>query len=116
MNKYIYKIYQYLRFIKFGFPVKPQIILKLLLGSQYWTKEKIFNYQLININILLQTALNSSNYYKKILKGIDLPLKEIGEFNVKIPSITKDIIKKQFEQLKTEYYSTKYKCTTSGSS
>jgi phenylacetate-coenzyme A ligase PaaK-like adenylate-forming protein len=116
MNRYKYNINQYLRLLKYRYPSNHRAIFNLLLESQYWSKEKIIKFQLSELNKLLQTSLASSNYYKKILKDLDLPLKNIDEFIFKIPFINKGIIQKQSDQLKTEHFCTDFKHTTSGSS
>ena len=90
-------------------------IYKFLLESQYWSKENIIDFQLKELNILLQISFESSAYYKNILKNVTLPLKEIDEFNIKIPITTKDIVKKHAFKLKTKNYYSNFKHETSGS-
>lgn len=114
MNKYGYKVIRRLRDFRKGFTVNPISIYKELLKSQYWTAETIKSYQLEKINDLLSIARNSSVYYQKLLKDINLPLKSLEEFESQIPYITKEIEREQNVKLRTSHFCTKYKHATSG--
>ena len=114
INKFKYNIYHYLRYLHYNYPVYRKVILKLLLDSQYWSQEKIINFQLFNLNKLLLTAKNSF-YYKRKLNDLDLPLQSIEEFCLNVPFISKETIKKNSIQLKTENFCNHFKHTTSGS-
>ena len=114
INKQKYDFYKYLKFIKYNYPVKPCVVFNQLLKSQYWSKEEIINFQLNELNKLLLISKNTSCYYKKLFSNIDLPIKKLDEFNKKISSINKDIIKIHFNELKTKNFTTSFKHQTSG--
>ena len=115
MNKYKYKIYQYLKAHKYNYPIDPYIVFNQLLKSQYWSKEQLIQYQISTLNKLLLLSKNSSSYYRDILGDINLPIKELNEFNKKIPRLTKEIIKTQYDELKTKNFTIDFKHQTSGS-
>ena len=103
MNKLITKIYYNLRYRKEKYPEHPIRVYRKLMKSQFWTYDKIERYQLNRLNNLLIIAKNGSDYYKKVLKDIDLQIKSLSDFIVLIPALTKEMIKSNKIGLKLSY-------------
>lgn len=116
MVKIVYRIYDYFKFKKKGYPENPVKISKILNESQYWTRKNLEEYQLDKLNSLLLCAKENSDYYSNSLKNVDLPLCNISEFKNIIPIIKKNEIIEYSNLLKSKFYSNKYRHTTSGSS
>lgn len=114
MNKYVFRLFRYIRNIKRGYPVSPFRIFNELLKSQYWPYEKLRDYQLEKLNDLLCKAVHSSAYYKEVLSKSDLPVKSLKEYETCIPFITKEIIRKQTCRLKTQHFYNGFKHASSG--
>jgi len=114
MNLFLFKIYQFLKFRNRKFAKNPNIIFKELNESQYWTREKLEEYQLKKINNLLLLAKESSPYYAEKYKNISLPLSNIEEFRNAIPTISKDEIMENLKGVRTKNFSNQYHHTTSG--
>jgi phenylacetate-CoA ligase len=72
--------------------------LSSLMTSYYWDKDEIKKFQLKKVNEILDYAYKNSNYYKSSL--VDLP-KSINELNnlSNYPILTKDILRKEFDNL-----------------
>ncbi len=115
MNIYLFKIYQFFKFKKIGFPESPNDIVKLLMESQYWSRKKMEIYQLKKLNKLLSIANSSSDFYKNIYNNKDLLLLDLDQFKSKIPLIKKNEVVDNFEMLKTKNFSNRNRHATSGS-
>ena len=78
----------------------------LLKESQYWTRERIENYQLTELNKLLNYAYKNVPYYNKVFKEIMLKPDDVQNFNdlKKIPFLTKEIIRKNVDDLVSKKY------------
>lgn len=73
-----------------------------VLKSQWWKKEEIENYQNDKLRILVKHCYDNVPYYKKLFKKLKLipdDLKTRTDL-VKLPKLTKEIIKSNFEDLK----------------
>ena len=91
----------------------------LLKESQYWTRERIENYQLTELNKLLNYAYKNVPYYNKVFKEIMLKPDDVQNFNdlKKIPFLTKEIIRKNVDDLVSKKYPPKeLKFVTTGGS
>jgi len=110
----LFKIYQFFKFRKREYPKYPNRIFKDLNESQYWTKEILEEYQLKKLNNLLQLVKESSSYYAKKYKHITLPLSNIEEFRNVVPTISKDEIMENINEVRSKNFSNRHKCTTSG--
>jgi len=91
----------------------------LLKDSQYWTKKRIENYQMIELNKLLNYAYENVPYYNRIFKEIGLKPDDIQNFEdfKKIPFLTKEIIRKNTKDLISKKYPVeKLKFVTTGGS
>lgn len=115
MNIYLFKIYQFFKFRKIGYPESPNKILKLLMESQYWPRDKMEAYQLKELMRLLSTAERSTEYYAKIYKNLNLSLSNIEQFKSRIPLIDKKVVIENFDNIKTKHFLYKHKHATSGS-
>ena len=116
MNILLVKIYNFIKNKKQGYSKSPISIFRSLLESQYWVEDKTHAFQLAELNKLLSDCKISSKYYKDILREINLPLNNIEEFYQHIPILTKEIIKKQNNNLNTRYFRSNFKHSTSGTS
>jgi len=110
----LFKIYQLIKFKKKGYPINPNKVLRQLMRSQYWSKEKLKEYQLDKLNQLLFLTKNSTDYYADKLDNVQLPLQNFEELYNKVPLIDKRLIIKNYEKLKTEEFSNKFLQSTSG--
>jgi len=114
MNNYLFKIYEFIKFKKKGFPLHPDKLKKLFDESQSWSRERTESYQLDKLNYLLDVVKNSSAYYAEKFNEMELPLKSIDQFESETALIDKRKIINHFENLKTDYYSSQFKHATSG--
>ena len=87
--------------------------------SQWWSTEQIKNYQLKELNKIINHAYNNVPYYKKVFDERGLKAEDINSFDdlKKLPYLTKDIIRENInELLVTKYNKGKIiYCTTGGS-
>ncbi|MBA7509010.1 hypothetical protein ES705_00947 [subsurface metagenome] len=91
----------------------------LLKESQYWTSNKIKDYQMTELNKLLNHAYENVPYYNQIFKERGLKPSDIQIFNdlKKLPFLTKEIIRKNVSSLISKKCSMeKLKFVTSGGS
>lgn len=116
MNKAIFTILQYIKNKKRNYSINPIELFELLNKSQYWSSERILDYQLKKLNELLIYARENSKYYSSRLEKIKLPLKSLKEFNNLIPPIDKSQIIENIDEIKTKNFTNHYKHSTSGSS
>lgn len=74
---------------------------RFLQESQWWSKERLENYQLKQLEKLLNHAYKNVPYYRKIFDERGLKPKNIQCFDDlrKLPYLTKDIFKQHFGQL-----------------
>lgn len=114
MYLFLFKIYQLIKFKKKGYPLNPNKVFKHLMKSQYWSEEKLKEYQMDKLNQLLLLAKNSSDYYIDKLNEILLPLQNFEELKNKVPLIDKRLIIKNYEKLRTKEFSNKFLHSTSG--
>ena len=89
MQKYVVKKYLALRFKRLKFPISPFVILDELLESQYWSREKIRNYQLNKINRLVDAAARDTSYYKKKINGDLHYYSNLASFSNNFPRLHK---------------------------
>jgi len=115
MRLYFFKIYQFFKFIKIGYPESPNKILKLLMESQFWSREKMENYQLDKLNRLLLTVFDSSIFYMKIYKNLNLSFINLEQFRSQIPLIDKKSVIENSNNFKTKNFSNRNMHATSGS-
>lgn len=115
MHKFFFNIYQYFKFQKGRYPINPLTLLKELQKSQYWSREKIKEYQLEKINILIKTALSETSYYKDILNNKKIRFIDLNEFINDFPKLYKNNIIENDEKLKNYNSRNWVKHTTSGS-
>ncbi len=87
--------------------------------SQWWSKERLEEYQMQQLEKLLNHAYNNVPYYKKVFNERGLKPKDIQDFDdlKKIPYLTKEIIRNNLEDLIARNYprSKLQYCTTGGS-
>ena len=78
----------------------------LLKESQWWSKEKLEEYQLLQLKKLLNHAYENVPYYSKMFKKLKLKPKEIQSINdlQKLPCLTKEIVRKNLNTLKATNY------------
>ena len=91
---------------------------KFLAESQWWSKEKIREYQLREIQRLLQHSYKYVPYYKTLFDehGIDpAKVKDFDDFH-KIPYLTRTLVNKYGTQLKSSIHTKLRPATTSGTS
>jgi len=69
--------------------------------SQWWSKEKLEEYQMQQLNKLLHHAYENVPYYRRIFDERCLRPKDIQDFNdlKKLPYLTKDIFRNHFSEL-----------------
>lgn len=84
-----------------------------------WSPDKIKNWQTEKLQSLLQTAYHHSVYYREVFDSLGLKPEDIKTPDdlVKLPPLTKDIIRERFDDIKLtniDQYSYKY-CSTGGS-
>lgn len=83
------------------YPISPEKLLNSLNDSQYWTKEKMENYQLLQFNILLEKAKENTEYYNTLLRDVETPLSSIDEIK-NISYLKKEVIKEHPQTLITK--------------
>ena len=81
----------------------------LLKESQYWTKRRIEDYQMKELNKLLNYAYENVPYYNKVFKDIELKPDDIQSFKdlKKLPFLTKEIIREKTRELISKKYTEK---------
>jgi phenylacetate-CoA ligase len=92
---------------------------RLLKKSQWWTREKLEEYQIQNLSKLLSHAYENVPYYKKVFDERGLKPKDIQNFNdlQKLPFLTKEIIRDNLDDLKAKNYPlAKFEYVTTGGS
>jgi phenylacetate-CoA ligase len=69
--------------------------------SQWWSAEQLKEYQLEQLNKLLEHAYDNVPYYTKVFDDIGLRPKDIQDFKDldQLPFLTRDIIRKNFKDL-----------------
>ncbi len=69
--------------------------------SQWWSREKLEDYQLQQLRKLLHHAYDNVPYYRRIFDERGLKPKDIQSFDdmKKLPYLTKDIFKQHFSEL-----------------
>jgi len=102
-------------YIKYGVVFRNKY--KFLQQSQWWTKEKLEEYQMGQIGKLLNHAYETVPYYTRVFNERGLKPKDIESFEdlKKLPYLTKDIIRENLEDLiSTNYKKSKLKMITTG--
>jgi len=87
--------------------------------SQWWSKEKLEEYQMEQLSKLLDHAYKNVSYYRRVFDERGLKPKDIQCFNdlKKLPYLTKKIIQKNFKTLAAQNYpKSKLKYVTTGGS
>lgn len=77
-----------------------------LTESQSWSKEKIKKYQLKKLHQLIKHSYENVPYYKELFDKNEIKIEDVNDFNdlQKIPFLTKEIVKKNIEELKSINY------------
>jgi phenylacetate-CoA ligase len=77
-----------------------------LLESQTWDRERIRNYKLECLKALIAHAKKSVPYYRELFKNEGIDSRDINTFKdfAKIPVLTKDTLRENFEFLKAENF------------
>lgn len=91
----------------------------LLKESQWWSKEKLEEYQLLQLKKLLNHAYENVPYYKKVFNKLKLKPKGIKSLQdlQKLPYLTKEIVRKNMNNLKaTNYSENKFEYSDTGGS
>ena len=104
-------------YIRYGKTYRNQY--KFLKESQWWTKKKHQEYQMIQINKLLNHAYKNVSYYTSIFNERGIKPNDIENFNdlKQLPYLTKEIIQERFEDLIAKNYDiSKLKYVTTGGS
>jgi phenylacetate-CoA ligase len=115
MIKFLRKLSHLNRWRKRGYPVSPYKILKTLNKSQYWSEDRIQSYQLDKINKILSFAKENSEFYKNNYRDTIFPVENLYDYKTKFPHIAKIDIVDNYENFKTNRFSNKVKCSSSGS-
>ena len=92
---------------------------RLLKKSQWWTKEQLEDYQMQQLDKLLNHAYENVPYYRKVFDERGLKPKDIQDFSdlQKLPFVTKEIIRGNLHDLKArDYPPTKFEYVTTGGS
>lgn len=87
--------------------------------SQWWKKERIEKYQLLQLKKLLHNSYKNVPYYKKLLNECNLNPANINSLQdlQNIPFLTKDIVRQNLENLKaTNYPQHKFEYFSTGGS
>ncbi len=87
--------------------------------SQWWKKEQLEEYQLQQLKKLLDHSYENVPYYTKLFDKLNLTPKDINSFEDlhKIPYLTKDIVRKNINDLKaTNYPERKFENLSTGGS
>jgi phenylacetate-CoA ligase len=72
--------------------------LHFLRQSQLWDRTTLRRWQLDRLNALLQQARHNSDYYRKALGGLSLPLGSLDELH-RLPVLTKDLIRANLDSI-----------------
>ena len=107
VRKLPYPLYQGVRYIYGSIPFRLRYgkdfwdTYNFLQESQWWSKEKLQNYQLEQLNKLLIHAYDNVPYYRKVFDERGLKPRDIQDFRDlrKLPYLTKDDFKKHFNEL-----------------
>jgi phenylacetate-CoA ligase len=77
--------------------------------SQYWPKQKLEEYQMLEVKKLIDHAYNTVPYYTKLFSEYDIMPDDIQDFNdlKKIPYLTKEIIQNNLKDLVSTLYDKK---------
>jgi len=72
--------------------------------SQWWSKEKLEEYQMQQLRNLLNHAYENVPYYRRVFEERDLKLKDIQDFSDlrKLPFLNKDLVRDNFHDLIAE--------------
>lgn len=93
-------------------------IYEYLKKSQWMTREEIANYQLSKLKYIVDYCYNNVPYYRNLFDDLELEpgfIKDLSDIS-KIPILTKDIVRDNFEQLKSASFKGKsIQSNTSGS-
>jgi len=92
---------------------------KFLKKSQWWSKELLEKHQMQELSKLLKHAYENVPYYTKLFNSSNLKPKDIHSISdlVKIPFLTKDIIKLNIKDLKAiNYPESKFELLSTGGS
>lgn len=87
--------------------------------SQWWSKEKLEEYQLEQLNKLLNHAYENVPYYTKLFNKLGLKTKDIQDFKdlQKLPFLTKKIVKENINDFRAKnYHPNKIEYITTGGS
>ena len=87
--------------------------------SQWWSREKLEEYQMQQLSKLLHHAYENVPYYRKVFDERGLKPKDIQDFSdlQKLPFLTKEIIRDNLNDLKaTNYPQGKFEYVTTGGS
>lgn len=85
--------------------------------SQKWDKEKLEEYQLEQLNKLLEHSYENVPYYRRVFNERGLKPEDIQDFNdlELLPYLTKDLIRENLEELKAKNYpENKFEYVTTG--
>ena len=116
---------QYLRYLKRFVPPPVRYgkvfrdTYRFLQESQWWSKEKLEEYQLRQLERLLKHAYENVPYYRRVFDERGLKPKHIQDFNdlKRLPFLTKEIIQDNLEDLIAQNYpKSKLKYVTTGGS
>lgn len=116
MNKFLYQFYQSYQYKRRGFRINPTKITKELLESQYWSRQRMSDFQRDKLNSLVKFAFEKSEYYKHKLANCKLTFTKPEEVIDFIPVIRKKDIIENMNGLRTPNYVDNYIHSTSGSS
>lgn len=92
---------------------------KFLQKSQWWSREKLEEYQFQQLSKLLNHAYENVSYYKKVFDKRGLKPKDIQDFEdlQKLPFLTKESIRDNLNDLKARnYLPNKFEYVTTGGS
>ncbi len=115
MYKYLYKIYQIVRFRHKKFPISPLVFLKQLGESESWDRDRMEAYQLEKINELLRDAKENTPFYKKRITKELSSIKSLEEFKESFPTLTKKDIRTNVTDLVNHKEENVHPHSTSGS-
>ena len=90
---------------------------KFLKKSQWWSKERLEEYQLQQLSKLLHHAYENVPYYRRVFDERGLKPKDIQDLNdlQKLPFLTKDIVRENLDDLKARNYpEDKFEYVTTG--
>ncbi|MEN6328520.1 MAG: hypothetical protein ABFD18_20215, partial [Syntrophomonas sp.] len=92
----------------------------LLEDSQWWSEEELYQYQLRELSKLLNHCYSNVPYYNSLFNRVGfnpIKLHDLSDIE-KIPFLSKEIIRKNFEALKSTIFSDNYfiSANTGGSS